>query len=81
MESAKVSRRCAIYTRKSSEEGLEQNFNSLQAARGVRSVHQEPGWRRMASGQDRVRRRRSVGWDNGTTSIAAPAGRHRPGPD
>src|SRR5438067_6812357 len=26
-------RRCAIYTRKSSEEGLEQEFNSLQAQR------------------------------------------------
>ena len=25
--------RCAIYTRKSSEEGLDQNFNSLQAQR------------------------------------------------
>ena len=25
--------RCAIYTRKSTEEGLEQNFNSLQAQR------------------------------------------------
>jgi DNA invertase Pin-like site-specific DNA recombinase len=25
--------RCAIYTRKSSEEGLEQQFNSLQAQR------------------------------------------------
>ncbi len=25
--------RCAIYTRKSSEEGLEQDFNSLQAQR------------------------------------------------
>ena len=24
-------KRCAIYTRKSSEEGLEQEFNSLQA--------------------------------------------------
>ena len=34
MESAKPSsRRCAIYTRKSSEEGLEQDFNSLQAQR------------------------------------------------
>ena len=30
MEPAKASsRRCAIYTRKSSEEGLEQDFNSL----------------------------------------------------
>jgi len=26
-------RRCTIYTRKSSEEGLEQDFNSLQAQR------------------------------------------------
>jgi site-specific DNA recombinase len=26
-------RRCAIYTRKSSEEGLEQSFNSLDAQR------------------------------------------------
>src|SRR6202051_3859172 len=34
MEPAKASsRRCAIYTRKSSEEGLEQDFNSLQAQR------------------------------------------------
>ena len=34
MELAKpMIRRCAIYTRKSSEEGLEQDFNSLQAHR------------------------------------------------
>ena len=31
--SAPVTLRCAIYTRKSSEEGLEQNFNSLHAQR------------------------------------------------
>jgi site-specific DNA recombinase len=42
-------RRCAIYTRKSSEEGLEQDFNSLHAQREaceafVRSQHHE-GWR------------------------------------
>ena len=30
---AKAAIRCAIYTRKSSEEGLEQNFNSLDAQR------------------------------------------------
>ncbi len=41
--------RCAIYTRKSSEEGLEQAFNSLQAQREaceafIRSQHGE-GWR------------------------------------
>lgn len=29
-------RRCAIYTRKSSEEGLEQEFNLLQAQRETR---------------------------------------------
>lgn len=28
--------RCAIYTRKSSEEGLEQDFNSLDAVLSVR---------------------------------------------
>ena len=28
-----ATRRCAVYTRKSSEEGLEQNFNSLHAQR------------------------------------------------
>ena len=31
--SARVRQRCAIYTRKSSEEGLEQDFNSLDAQR------------------------------------------------
>src|SRR6266481_3485769 len=40
--------RCAIYTRKSSEEGLEQEFNSLQAQREaceafIHSQRQE-GW-------------------------------------
>ena len=34
MEQSKPNpRRCAVYTRKSSDEGLEQNFNSLQAPR------------------------------------------------
>jgi len=34
MERAKLAvRRCAVYTRKSSEEGLEQDFNSLHAQR------------------------------------------------
>jgi hypothetical protein len=37
MPRAEASRkRCAIYTRKSSEEGLEQEFNSLHAQREVR---------------------------------------------
>ncbi len=33
VQSDNASKRCAIYTRKSSEERLEQNFNSLQAQR------------------------------------------------
>jgi DNA invertase Pin-like site-specific DNA recombinase len=42
-------RRCAIYTRKSSEEGLEQDFNSLHAQRDaceafIKSQSGE-GWR------------------------------------
>ena len=35
--------RCAIYTRKSTEEGLEQEFNSLDGpARSSRSLHRQP---------------------------------------
>jgi DNA invertase Pin-like site-specific DNA recombinase len=40
--------RCAIYTRKSTEEGLEQNFNSLQAQREAGEAYirsqQQSGW-------------------------------------
>ena len=40
--------RCAIYTRKSSEEGLEQDFNSLDAQTGsLRGLHCEPEARRL----------------------------------
>jgi len=75
MEPAKTSSRgCAIYTRKSSEEGLEQDLNSLHAQREaceafIKSQAGE-GWR----GQDRVRRRRSDGRDDGTTGVTASAG-------
>src|SRR3982750_3427464 len=41
--------RCAIYTRKSTEEGLEQAFNTLQAQREAAEAyilsHREEGWR------------------------------------
>ena len=43
-------RRCAIYTRKSSEEGLEQSFNSLHAQREAceayikSQAHEGWGW-------------------------------------
>ena len=47
-------RRCAIYTRKSSEEGLEQDFNSLHAQREaceafIKSQTGE-GWRLIKNG-------------------------------
>ena len=42
-------RRCAVYTRKSSEEGLEQDFNSLHAQREACEAfiksQQGEGWR------------------------------------
>jgi DNA invertase Pin-like site-specific DNA recombinase len=57
MERSKSSiRRCAIYTRKSSEEGLEQDFNSLHAQREaceafIKSQAGE-GWRLVKSAYD-----------------------------
>jgi len=57
MEHVKPSvRRCAVYTRKSSEEGLEQDFNSLHAQREaceafVRSQQGE-GWRLVKTAYD-----------------------------
>ena len=49
-------RRCAIYTRKSSEEGLAQDFNSLHAQREacesyINSQHSE-GWRLISTAYD-----------------------------
>jgi hypothetical protein len=49
-------RRCAVYTRKSSEEGLEQEFNSLDAQREaceafIRSQRGE-GWRLIETAYD-----------------------------
>jgi len=43
------SRRCAVYTRKSSEHGLEQDFNSLDAQREAAEAYiksqAHEGWR------------------------------------
>ena len=48
-------RRCAIYTRKSSEEsGTGLQFTACPA-RSLRGIHKEPGWRRMAAHQNRIR--------------------------
>ena len=43
--------RCAIYTRKSSEEGLEQEFNSPPcSAGGLRGVYRKPAVRGLGAG-------------------------------
>src|ERR1700730_1774177 len=57
MEDAKPTlRRCAIYTRKSSKEGLEQNFNSLHAQReaceAFITTQGSEGWRLVKTGYD-----------------------------
>src|ERR1700676_3505218 len=48
--------RCAVYTRKSSEEGLEQEFNSLQAQREACAAfiksQQGEGWRPLKTDYD-----------------------------
>ena len=50
------SRRCAIYTRKSSEEGLEQDFNSLHAQREACAAYvlsqAGEGWSELAAAYD-----------------------------
>jgi hypothetical protein len=56
MTARAVIRRCAVYTRKSSEEGLEQDFNSLHAQREaceafIRSQRAE-GWRLIETAYD-----------------------------
>ena len=62
--------RCAVYTRKSSEEGLEQDFNSLQAQREaceafIKSQVGE-GWRLVKTGYD----------DGGISGVACPPSSH-----
>lgn len=48
--------RCAVYTRKSSEEGLEQSFNSLDAQREACAAYilsqQHEGWQLLSASYD-----------------------------
>jgi len=72
--------RCAIYTRKSTEEGLEQDFNTLDAQREaaesfIRSQRHE-GW---GCGGKALRRRRLHRREHGAARPEAAAGRHRHG--
>jgi hypothetical protein len=73
--------RCAIYTRKSTEEGLEQEFNSLDAQREsgelfVRSQAAARGGRCLAGP---LRRRRLHRRQHGTARPEAADGGHRGG--
>src|SRR5437870_12469773 len=57
MERAKLAvRRCGVYTRKSSEEGLEQDFNSLHAQREASEAfiksQQGEGWKLVKTAYD-----------------------------
>jgi len=56
--------RCAVYTRKSSEEGLEQEFNSLQAQREACEAfiasQKSEGWQALPAAYD------DGGWSGGT---------------
>src|SRR6201997_4228397 len=65
-------RRCAIYTRKSSEEGLEQEFNSLAAQRDACEAYirsqQHEGWRLARTRYD------DGGFSGGTTERPALQG-------
>ncbi len=52
----KLSFRCAVYTRKSTEDGLEQDFNSLHAQReACEAYHPLTGQRRLAAGKGPLR--------------------------
>ena len=72
--------RCAIYTRKSSEEGPEQEFNSLQAQREACEAfiasQRHEGWILPAC---RLLRRRVLRRDDGSVEAPPAAGRYRAG--
>ena len=55
-QSKPKTRRCAVYTRKSSEEGLEQNFNSLhdqrEACEAFIKSQASEGWKLVKTAYD-----------------------------
>ena len=71
-------RRCAIYTRKSSEEGLEQDFNSLDAQREACAAYvKSQAQRGLAGARDRYDDGGFSGGVDGAPGAAAAARRHR----
>ena len=73
--------RCAIYTRKSTDEGLEKDFNSLDAQREACAAfiqsQKHEGWTVLPTS---IRRRRVFRRHHGAPSPATAAGRYRGGP-
>ena len=72
--------RCAVYTRKSSEEGLDQEFNSLQAQREACEAfitsQRHEGWACLPKDYDDGG---FSGGDDGSAGSATIARRHRGG--
>jgi DNA invertase Pin-like site-specific DNA recombinase len=79
MEQSKPkARRCAIYTRKSSEEGLEQHFNSLHAQReSCEAFIKSQAPEGLETHQGRIRRRRAIGRYHGAARAQAATRRYR----
>ena len=73
-------KRCAIYTRKWSEEGLEQTFNSLDAQREACAAFILSQKRGLGGGADALRRRRLFRWHDGAAGFEKADRRHRGGP-
>ena len=67
--------RCAIYTRKSSEEGLEKSFNSLDAQREACQSFIAANGKKDGSAFPTLRRRRIFGRKHGATSASRIVGR------
>jgi site-specific DNA recombinase len=70
--------RCAVYTRKSTEEGLEQEFNSLDAQRKAGEAYitsrRGEGWTCLP---DRYDDGGYTGGQHGMPGLETPHGRHR----
>ena len=73
MNEGKRTIRCAIYTRKSSEEGLEQEFNSLDAQYEACSAYivsqKSEGWKRTPGQSKCVRGNDAQVWACGAWSV------------
>ena len=62
-------KRCAIYTRKSSDEGLDQRFNSLDAQREACEAYVRARSAKAGAQSRALRRRRLLGRDDGAPGL------------